>query len=91
MSHVLSKVASVLLGELPMQISDWKWSMASLTHHENIIHHSLPLRVHLSQPVRELHPSAKRSDVLSAMCLEGEDAQLLENMSDVCLHLSILE
>lgn len=41
--------------------------------------------------VRELHPSAKGSDVLSAMCLEGEDAQLLENTSDVCLHLSILE
>lgn len=92
MLHVLPKVASVLMGELPIRLQTGNGPQASLTHRANIIHHSLPLTVHLSQPVRELHPSAKGRDVLSAMCLEGEDALPLENTCDVAsTYLSLNE
>lgn len=57
-----------------------------LTQCENVIHHSLPLTAHLPELVTELYSPVRYHEVLSAMCLEGEDTQILENTSDIYLH-----
>jgi hypothetical protein len=63
----------------------------SVTQHENITHHSLPLPAHLLEQVRECHPPMAVT-VSCAMFLEGKDTQILENTSDVAsVYLSLNE